>query len=75
MSPTDSSIAARTPFFPDIYDLDVNRYAFDRPVFGGCKVGGVDADIDSVDTDKTDDVDKGTKENILPVDLTSGQER
>ena len=76
MSPMATSGTDTTPTSPNIFDLAVNLYGFDYPVFDEEKRGGVDVDVSYNNDDSSIEYDDEQKtENVPPIAQTSNRRR
>ena len=80
LSPTGTSRTARSSVSPNLFDLPVNRYGFDYPVFDDddtteeVVMEDNDDDDDDDDDEYSDDgSDNENKENVPPAASTPGQ--
>ena len=62
MSPMGSSGTDATPTSPNIFDVTVNRYGFDYPVFDKENVDRID--VDASDNDDETNIESNDEENV-----------
>ena len=76
MTPKGTIGIDTTPTSPKIFDLEVNWYGFDYPVFDGDNTNGVDDEVNGNDDYANfEDDDEENAENIPPVAQTPKRER
>ena len=76
MSSMDTSGTDTTPTSVNDFDLAVNRYGFEDPLFDGDNDDRVDVDVSNDDDDtNNENYDEGKAESVPPVAQTLNRER